>query len=168
MGKKYLGRVGAMIRFHVTRLLLESSNDERLMQVNITDVVVNRDTTRAEIFYSILGPAEERVQVQAALDRAAGWLRSELAPVSRLRNLPQLVFAYDPSLEQGERIEALLNQLQADGILTPAAPTSAEAAAPKPDTDDEWDEDADAEDWEDDDWDEDDGDDEDGDDDDDF
>lgn len=129
MGKKYLSRVGSLIRYHITRLLLESSNDERLQQVNITDVVVNRDTTRAEVFYSLLGSAEERVEVQAALDKAAGWLRSELAPVLRLRNLPQLVFAFDPSLVQGERIEALLSQLQADGVLQPE-PSAPMSAAP--------------------------------------
>lgn len=147
MGKKYLSRVSTLIRFHITRLLLESSNDERLMQVTITDVVVNRDTTRAEVYYSILGPAEERVEVQAALNKAAGWLRSEMAPVLRLRNLPQIVFAYDPSLEQGERIEALLNKLQAEGVLTPAGAeeTAGDAGAALEEGD--WD-DAD---WEDDD-----------------
>lgn len=124
MGKKYLSRVGTLIRYHITRLLLETSNDERLQQVTITDVVVNRDTTRAEVFYSILGPAEERVEVQAALDKAAGWLRSEMAPSLRLRNLPQLVFSFDPSLAHGDRIEALLNQLHVDGKHQPGAVAS--------------------------------------------
>lgn len=150
MGKKYMSRVGSLIRYHVTRLLLEASNDERLQQVTITDVVVNRDTTRAEIFYSMLGTAEERAEVQAALDKAAGWLRAELAPVLRLRNLPQLVFVFDPSLAQGERIEALLSQLQAEGALQPviaegeADGTGSDAdewEADDEDADDEWDED---------------------------
>lgn len=160
MGKKYLSRVGSLIRYHITRLLLESSNDERLQQVNITDVVVNRDTTRAEVFYSLLGSAEERVEVQAALDKAAGWLRSELAPVLRLRNLPQLVFAFDPSLVQGERIEALLSQLQADGVLSPDASSS--VATPSRSVADAFvksADDADADEWgDDDDWDDDDAD----------
>lgn len=141
MGKKYLGRVSALIRHHVTRLLLEASNDERLMQVNITDVVVNRDTTRAEIFYSILGSAEERAAVQAALDRAAGWLRSELAAVLRLRNLPHLTFTYDPSLAQGERIEALLSQLHAENALRSVAEADAAAEEAEDEEDIEWEED---------------------------
>ena len=152
MGKKYLSRVGSLIRYHITRLLLESSNDERLQRVNIIDVVVNRDTTRAEVFYSLLGPAEDRVEVQAALDKAAGWLRSELAPVLRLRNLPHLVFAFDPSLVQGERIEALLSQLQADGVFSPdtlsPAPADSFGGAADADADDDDDfDDADDEEW---------------------
>ncbi len=156
MGKKYLSRVSTLIRYHVARLFLEASNDERLQQVTITDVVVNRDTTRAEVFYSILGPAEERVEVQAALDRAAGWLRSELAPVLRLRNLPQLVFIFDPSLAQGERIEALLSQLQVEGALQPGegVPQDAEPGAGADPWDDATDS-GDDDDWDVDDWDDD-------------
>lgn len=110
MGKKYLGRVNQLIRRRVTQLLLEESNDPRLANVTITDVSVNRDTSRAKVYYSIIGTAEDIAEVQVALDGAAGWLRSEMAPTLRLRNLPKLVFVYDPSLAHGAKIEALLQQ----------------------------------------------------------
>lgn len=109
MSKKYLGRVNQMIRRKITQLLLEESNDPRLANVTITDVDVNRDTTRAEVFYSIIGSADEIAEIQTVLDGAAGWLRSEMAPTLRLRSLPRLVFTYDPSLAHGARIEALLH-----------------------------------------------------------
>ena len=114
MGKKYLGRVSKLIRRKLTRLLSEESNDPRLENVTITDVVVNRDTTRAEVFFSIIGSTEDIAVTQTALDGAAGWLRNEMAPTLRLRNLPQLVFTYDPSLAHGARIEELLNELHVD------------------------------------------------------
>ncbi len=114
MGKKYMGRVSQMIRRKLTQLLIEESNDPRLENVTITDVAVNRDTTRAQIFYSIIGSAEDIAVTQAALDGAAGWLRNEMAPTLRLRNLPQLVFIYDPSLAHGARIEELLHELRVD------------------------------------------------------
>ncbi|MGC9393304.1 MAG: 30S ribosome-binding factor RbfA [Anaerolineae bacterium] len=114
MGKKYMGRVSQLIRRKLTQLLIEESNDPRLENVTITDVVVNRDTTRAEVFFSIIGSAEDIAVTQAALDGAAGWLRSEMAPTLRLRNLPHLVFTYDPSLAHGARIEELLHELHAD------------------------------------------------------
>lgn len=110
MSKKYLGRVNQMLRRKITQLLLEESNDPRLADVTITDVVVNRDTTRAEVFYSIIGSADEIAAIQTVLDGAAGWLRNEMAPTLRLRNVPRLVFTYDPSLAHGARIEELLQQ----------------------------------------------------------
>lgn len=114
MGKKYLGRVSQLIRRKITQLLIEESNDPRLKNVTITDVAVNRDTTRAEVFFSIIGSAEDIAVTQAALDGATGWLRNEMAQTLRLRNLPQLVFTYDPSLAHGARIEELLHEFHVD------------------------------------------------------
>ena len=112
MGKKYSRRINQLIQRKVTQLLLEQSNDPRLAEVTITDASVNRDTTRAEIYFSIIGTAEEIAGAQQALNGAAGWLRKEMAPTLRLRNLPVLEFIYDPSLAHGARIEELLHQLK--------------------------------------------------------
>ena len=111
MGKKYMGRVSQLIRRKLMQLLLEESQDMRLTEVTITDVVVNRDTTRAEVYYSLIGTEDDIAEMQAVLDGAAGWLRAQMAATLRLRNIPKLVFVYDPSLEHGARIEALLEQL---------------------------------------------------------
>lgn len=111
MGKKYQGRVSQLIRRKVAQLLITESNDSRLTQVTITDVVVNRDTSQAKVFYSIFGSAEEREEVQIALDGAAGWLRKEMAPTLRLRNVPKLIFVYDPSMEYGGKIDAIFQKL---------------------------------------------------------
>jgi ribosome-binding factor A len=115
MGKKYLNRVNALVRRKLTLLLLEESNDPRLTEVTITDVSVNRDTSRAEIYYSIIGTSEKIDEIQDVLENAAGWLRAKLAPTLRLRNIPQLVFVYDPSLAHGDRIDALLQELANEG-----------------------------------------------------
>ncbi len=117
MGKKYLRRVNQLIQRKITQLLLRESNDPRFAQVTITDVSVNRDTTRAEVYFSILGDPEEVAEVEAALNGASGWLRRQMAPTLRLRNLPELIFIYDPSLAHGARIEALLQKLHEDGEI---------------------------------------------------
>jgi ribosome-binding factor A len=92
-------------------LIYEQSNDPRLHEITVTGVDVNRDTSRAEVYYSMMGSPEERAEVQAALEGAAGWLRASMAPTLRLRKLPELIFIYDPSLERGARIDELLSEL---------------------------------------------------------
>ena len=111
MGKKYLRRVNQLLQRTISELLWRHSNDPRFAGVTITDVSVNRDTTRAEVYFSIIGSQEEIQEVAAALNGAAGWLRQQMAPTLRLRNLPQLIFIYDPSLAHGARIEELPHQL---------------------------------------------------------
>ena len=111
MGRKSRRRVSDMVRMHLSDLLARKASDPRLHMVTITDVVVTVDAVRADVHYSILGNAEERARVQAGLESAAGWLRRELGSRLRLRNTPQLVFHYDPSLERGESIVGILDEL---------------------------------------------------------
>lgn len=127
MGKKYQQRVSEMIRRKLAQFMLEQSRDPRLSEVTITGVSVNRDTTRAEVYYSLIGNDEDIAEMQGVLDGASGWLRSQLAPTLRLRSIPKLVFIYDPSLAHGERIDALLHQLHEDMHDDDAEPGSAEA-----------------------------------------
>ena len=111
MSKRYQRRVSDLIRGHLTDLLERKINDPRLEMVTITDVVVTPDVVRANVHYSILGGAEAQAEAQAGLESAAGWLRRELGRRLRLRNTPQLVFHYDPSLERGEHIASILDEL---------------------------------------------------------
>lgn len=117
-----MGRVSEMIHGILTDLMQTQINDPRLEGVTITRVKVTPDTTRADIYYSVLGGEEARQTAQQGLDSAAGRLRREVGARTRLRNTPALVFHWDPSLEHGERIEQLLDELgfgQGDGDETP-------------------------------------------------
>jgi ribosome-binding factor A len=111
MSKRYQRRVSDLIRGHLMDLLGRKVNDPRLGMVTITDVAVTPDAVRADVHYSILGGAEAQAEAQAGLESAAGWLRRELGRRLRLRNTPELVFHYDPSLERGEHIASILDEL---------------------------------------------------------
>jgi ribosome-binding factor A len=111
MGKKYQRRVSDLVRTHLTDLLARKTNDPRLQMVTITDVTVTQDAVRADVRFSVLGGDEAQAEAQAGLNSAAGWLRHELSQRLRLRNTPQLVFHYDPSLERGEHIADILDEL---------------------------------------------------------
>jgi ribosome-binding factor A len=111
MSKKYQRRVSDLIRTHLTNLLKRKANDPRLQMITITGVQVTPDAVRADVYFSVLGEAEAQAEAQAGLESAAGWLRREVGQRMRLRNTPQLVFHYDPSLERGEHIASILDEL---------------------------------------------------------
>jgi ribosome-binding factor A len=111
MSKKYQQRVSGLIRSHLMDLLTRKSNDPRLHMITITDVTITPDARRADVHYSVLGGVESQVQAHAGLESASGWLRRELGRRLRLRNTPALVFHYDPSMERGEHIASILDEL---------------------------------------------------------
>ncbi|HET90909.1 MAG TPA: 30S ribosome-binding factor RbfA [Chloroflexi bacterium] len=114
MGKKYQRRVADLIRTHLVELLDRKVNDPRLRMVTITGVTVTPDARHADVHFSVLGDPDVQADVQAGLDSAAGWLRRELGRRLRLRNTPELVFHHDPSLERGEHIASILDELGFD------------------------------------------------------
>jgi len=80
--------------------------------VSVTDVVVNEDLSLAKVFVSILPTGEERERALQVLGGAAGFVRRELAPRLGLREVPEIRFALDESIEHGARVEELLKRLE--------------------------------------------------------
>ncbi len=111
MGKKYQRRVSELVHIRLSKLLERRVKDPRLEMVTITDVMVTPDASRAKVYFSVLGDEEDLKRAQEGLESAAGWLRRELGQQLRLRNVPELVFHYDRSIERGERVSAILDEL---------------------------------------------------------
>jgi ribosome-binding factor A len=106
-----VGRVSELVRTILVDALQTRISDPRLEAVTITQVTVTPDTTRADVYYTVMGDEETRQSAQDGLESAAGRLRREVGARTRLRNTPALVFHWDPSLDYGDRIEQLLDEL---------------------------------------------------------
>ena len=111
MGRKYQRRVSELVHIRLSNLLERKVKDPRLNLVTITDVEVSPDASRADVYFTAPGDDESREEVQEGLRSAAGWLRHELGQQLRLRHTPELIFHYDRSVERGERISNILDEL---------------------------------------------------------
>lgn len=105
-------RLGERIREELADLLRREVADPRLSLVSVTEVEVDRELSFATVYVSALYASERTEEVLAALRRARGFLRHELAARIPLRAFPQLRFRHDASAEQGARIESLIAALQ--------------------------------------------------------
>lgn len=111
-----VSRVGALIKREVSLMLLNDIKDDRVGagMVSVTDVNVSGDLQHAKIFVSIYGSEEAKAETMAGLKAATGYVRSELGQRVRLRRTPEVLFVEDRSLERGDRILSLINQISQD------------------------------------------------------
>jgi ribosome-binding factor A len=101
-------RVAEAIQELVAELLLREIKDPRIGLVTVTGVKVSPDLRHARIYFSCLGDDAGRAQTQRGLTSAAGFVRSQVARRLNLRVAPEIVFEFDASLEQAERVARLL------------------------------------------------------------
>ena len=112
MGRIRPERVAELIQREVTEILDRHLRDPRIHGVTVTDVEVTPDLQYATVFVSTLEGGEARAQALKGLDRAAPAVRHLLAPRLGLREVPEVRFRFDESLERGQRVEELLRKLK--------------------------------------------------------
>jgi ribosome-binding factor A len=108
-------RVNTLIRREISELIQHRLRDPRLAEfVAVTDVETTADLKHAKVFVSSIGGQQDEARVLGVLNAATGFLRSELAKKVRLRHTPELSFHWDNSIERGDRILRLLDQVSAE------------------------------------------------------
>jgi ribosome-binding factor A len=106
-------RVAHMMRREVADILENRMRDPRLgSMVSITDVEVTQDLSFARVYVSTLQTGPERERLLETLKAAAGFVRHELRPRLGLREVPEVRFVFDESIERGARVDEILRKLE--------------------------------------------------------
>lgn len=108
-------RLAEIIKKEVSDMVRDELKDPRIGFVTITGVEVSTDLRYTKIFFSVLGSEEEARASLEALNRARGYVRSELARRIRLRHAPEISFKLDPSIQRGIRVMELLKDVKERG-----------------------------------------------------
>ena len=101
----------------VRQVLSESVGDlkdPRIGFVTITGVETSPDLRHAKVFVSVLGSAKKRDATLSGLNSSHGVLQAALAKELRMKRTPQLTFEYDPTVERGVRLSALIDELNSE------------------------------------------------------
>jgi ribosome-binding factor A len=112
MAKIRVNRVGEQIKKEVSDIIRNELKDPRIGFVTVTDVEVSGDLQHARIFVSVLGSEEQRNETLQALERATGFIRSEIGKRIRLRLTPEITFHLDTSMDYSEKIMEKLREIQ--------------------------------------------------------
>jgi ribosome-binding factor A len=94
----------------IADILMRKIKDPRIGFVTVTDVDVADDLRNAKVFVSVYGGDKEASL--KGLKSAAPFIRSELGKRMRMRFVPELLFRFDGTVEQGAHIMELLRTIE--------------------------------------------------------
>ena len=104
-------KLQALFLREITDIIQFSLKDPHLGFVTISDVQVTNDLSYDKVFVSFLGKDERNDAGLKTLNRARGFIRSELAKRVKVYKVPELTFVLDKSLENAKRIEDIINRV---------------------------------------------------------
>jgi len=100
-------KVADLIQRELSDLLRREVRDPHVGMVTLTSVDVSPDLSHAKVFFTLLN-TERKDDTVRALQRAAGFLRSQLAHRMKMYTTPELRFVYDESVERGDHLSRLI------------------------------------------------------------
>jgi len=114
MAKEYARtqRVADYLQRELASLIQHEVRDPRVGMVSVTGVDVSRDLGHARVYFTMMGSdsSEDASESTEALNKAAGFLRSQLSRSSNMRTVPQLRFYFDSSVGRGRDLENLIKR----------------------------------------------------------
>ena len=104
-------RVASDMQREICNILILEAKDKDFKNVTITDVDVTNDLSFAKIYFTTL---DNKEKVEKDLNNASGFFRSELSKRLDIRHTPELRFIFDESIEYGQKIEKIIEELHKD------------------------------------------------------
>ena len=107
--------VNAEIQRELSKIINYDLKDPRVKgMVTVLRVDTTVDLKHCKVNLSIMGEEEETNLTFEAILRAKGYIRKELARRLRIRQVPELNFVKDDSIEYSIRISKILNDINND------------------------------------------------------
>jgi ribosome-binding factor A len=104
-------RLEHQIRKEIGEIVERDVSDPEIGFATITEVRLSNDLKFAKVYVSVYGERKVRDDALAALRKATAFIRSQLGTRIRIKQLPELSFLLDESLDAYERVEKILEEI---------------------------------------------------------
>ena len=107
--------VGDEIQKIISGIISGKLNDPRVpLMTTVTAVMMSKDLSHATVFISVFGDERTKKEAMDAIEHAKGFIRYETVQQINLRVAPELHFKLDNTLDEAERMDALIKKTIAD------------------------------------------------------
>ena len=107
-------RLEGSIRKNISDIIQFGLKDPNVGFVTITDVHVSNDHSFAKVFVTFLGKDARAQAGLKALNRAKGFIRSELSQRLDIRRTPDLIFVLDETEMKARHIDEIIHNLHTE------------------------------------------------------
>lgn len=104
-------RIADALMEQISYIIEREVKNKDINFVTITDVKVTNDLSFAKVYFTVLDQ-DKKAETLKALKSASGFIRHELRERVDIRQIPELNFIYDESIEYGQKIEEILEEIK--------------------------------------------------------
>ena len=109
-----LDRINEELKREISNIIsIELKNTNVTGIISVTKVKTSPDLKHSRVYVSMVNSKSIK-NTLAALKSSAGFIRSRIAEKINMRVTPELVFEFDDSMQYGERIDSILQEIMKD------------------------------------------------------
>lgn len=105
-----LDRLSSTFTREISYILQNEVKDANIKFVTVTGCEITSDYSFAKIYVTVLDESKIK-ETMSSLEKAKGFIRGELSKRVDIRHTPELKFIFDESIEYGNKIEKLINDI---------------------------------------------------------
>ena len=105
-----LERISDALIEQISYIIANEVKHKDINFVTITDVKVSSDLGYAKVYFTVLDESKKEITLKA-LKEASGFIRHELRDRIEIRQIPELTFIYDDTIEEAKKIENIIDKI---------------------------------------------------------
>ena len=113
MANHKIARINSDVLKYLSNILMTETRDDLLKTITLTEVDVSKDLSYAKVYFTSISDLSHE-EIEKEVNEASPFLRGCLAKVLEIRNIPELHFIYDTSIEYATKIEKIITKIHQD------------------------------------------------------
>ncbi|MBI4335658.1 MAG: 30S ribosome-binding factor RbfA [Candidatus Omnitrophica bacterium] len=112
MGSNRAAKLAGTLKKRLSEIIQSALKDPRIGFVTVTEVAVTQDLRHVKVYFSVFGSESEKKSAIIGLRHATGFIRQLIAKEVKLRLVPEIIFKFDETYEQQQRVNELLERIK--------------------------------------------------------
>lgn len=110
MANYNIKRIERDIEKYIPVIIQRESDDDLLKSITITDCELAHDMSYCKVYFTSFLNMDKKT-LEKEVNEASSFIRGKLSQLIEMRITPVLHFTYDESIEYGEKIEKILDEI---------------------------------------------------------